>query len=365
MIAHSQPTIEPDDLEGVNQVLLSRHVAQGRVVRAFEEEVAHRLGLRGGVATSSGTAALHLALLALGVGPGAEVLIPSYSCVALLHAVDLVGATARIVDCEPDGVNMWVEAAARHLSPAARAVILPHMFGTVAPVPAFRALGIPIIENCAHALGAVSGAVPAGGLGDVTVVSFYATKMITTGEGGMLLSRSEGLLAEARDLRDYDNRIEYRLRFNYKMTDIQAALGRSQLRKLDRFLERRRTIARIYQAALDGVIPTYTPLRPRDAFYRYVVGVPEPGGFAQRASARGVECKRPVNRPLHDLVPAGACPNAARAFRHAISLPIYPLLSDDEAQMIGALARQIACEPSPRFDEPTRTPGSPPLGRPA
>jgi dTDP-4-amino-4,6-dideoxygalactose transaminase len=365
MIAHSRPTIEPDDLAEVTPVLLSGHLAQGRVVRAFEQEMAERLGLRDAVATSSGTAALHLALLALGVGAGGEVLIPSYTCVALLHAVHLVGAVARIVDCEPDGVNMWVDAAARQISSATRAVILPHMFGTVAPVPMFRQLGVPIIENCAQALGADSQSRPVGGMGDITVLSFYATKMITTGEGGMLLSRSEGGLAEARDLRDYDNRPDYRLRFNYKMTDVQAALGRSQLRKLSRFVERRRAIAHLYLHALQEVTPTYTPLRMGDAFFRYVLSVPDPEEFIQAAARRGVECKRPVYRPLHELVPAPPCPHADRVFRHAVSLPIYPSLSDTDARTIAALARQIAGEQHLRRAEPAPAPGAPPLAPPA
>jgi len=355
MIAHSQPTIEPDDLAGVNRVLLSRHLAQGGEVRQFEDEAARALGLPGGVATSSGTAALHLALRALGVGAGAEVLIPSYTCVALLHAVDLVGATPRIVDCGPHDVNMGMNAAGRLISPATRAVILPHMFGRIAPVEAFRALGIPVIENCAHALGGSSGGRPAGSVGDITVLSFYATKMITTGEGGMLLSRSASVLAEARDLRDYDNRAGYRLRYNYKMTDLQAALGRNQLRKLSRFVERRRTIARLYHAELNGVVPTFTPPRDGDVFYRYVIGVPDPERFIADTLERGVECKRPVYRPLHDLVAAGPCPNADAVHRRAVSLPIYPSLTDDEARAVSALTRSAAggqgVWPAPRTAE--------------
>lgn len=341
MIPHSQPTIEADDLAAVNRVLLSGHLAQGREVEAFEEEAAAALGQRGGVATSSGTTALHLALLALGVGPGAEVLIPSYTCVALLHAVRLTGATARIVDSEPNGVNMGVESASRLVNAATRAMILPHMFGTLAPLQVFRALGVPIIENCAHALGAAINGSPAGGGGDLTVLSFYATKMITTGEGGMVLSRSDGLLAHVRDRRAYDNRSDDRLRFNYKMTDIQAALGRSQLRKLPRFVERRRALALIYSTALREIIPAYTALREGDAVYRYVVRAPDPEAFIRSTSAQGVECKRPVHRPLDRFVPSPPCPHAAQVFRHAVSLPLYPSLTEDDVRNIAALVARV------------------------
>ena len=348
MIPHSRPTIEADDLAAVDRVLRSGHLAQGREVQAFEEEAAAALGLGGGVATNSGTAALHLALLSLGIGPGAEVLIPAYTCVALLHAVRLTGATARIVDSDPDTLNMGVEAARRHLTAATRAIIVPHMFGTVAPVEAFRSLGVPIIENCAHALGATVHGAPAGGAGDLAVLSFYATKMITTGEGGMLLSRSPDLLAVARDRRDYDHRATHRQRFNYKMTEMQAALGRSQLRKLSRFVERRETLARIYRSALREPAPAYTGLRDGDVVYRYVVRVPDPDAVIRSASAHGVECKRPVHSPLDRLARTSFCPRAAEVFRHAVSLPLYPSLPDAIARKIADLTAQIVA----RHDEP-------------
>jgi dTDP-4-amino-4,6-dideoxygalactose transaminase len=340
VIAHSRPTIESDDIGAADRVLASGYLAQGREVRAFEEDMAALLHMRGGVATNSGTAALHLALLTLGVGPGAEVLIPSYACAALLHAVHLAGARARLVDSEIDGVNMSADDAARRVSPATRAIIVPHLFGTMAEVWAFRRFGIPIIENCAQALGATFQGWPAGETGDITVLSFYATKLITTGEGGMLLSRSSGMLDEARDLRDYDKRASYRLRFNYKLTDLQAAIGRTQLRKLPRFLERRREIARSYQDLLGGLATVYAPIRDSDACYRYVLAVSDPERFIQDMAAGGVECARPVHRPLHELVKSDACPSAARAYRHAVSLPIYPSLTDTETRMVGALAAQ-------------------------
>ncbi len=340
MIAHSRPTIEADDIAATSRVLASGYLAQGQEVRAFEEEMAAWLHLRGGVATSSGTAALHLALLALGVGPGAEVLIPSYACSALLHAVHLVGARARLVDCVIDGVNMSIDDAARRVSPATRAIVVPHLFGTMAEVWSFRRLGIPIIENCAQALGATFQGWPAGETGDITVLSFYATKLITTGEGGMLLSRSDGLLDEARDLRDYDKRANYRQRFNYKLTDLQAAIGRTQLRKLPRFLDRRREIARRYHAVLDNLAATYAPVGDGDACYRYVLSVSDPEAFILDMAADGVECARPVYRPLHELVKSDACPNAGRTYRHAVSLPLYPSLTETQVRMVGTLAAQ-------------------------
>lgn len=342
LIPHSRPTIEADDIDAAGRTLASGRLAQGREVQAFEDEVAAFLGLSGGVATSSGTAALHLALLSLGVGPDAEVLIPSYTCVALLHAVHLSGARARIVDCEPGGVNMSPADAALRRSPATKAIIVPHMFGIPAAIDAFRDLGVPVVENCAQALGAAVDGRPVGSFGDVTVVSFYATKMITTGEGGMLLSRSGDVLAEARDLRDYDNRDDYRLRFNYKMTDVQAALGRTQLRKLPRFVDRRREIAQRYHEGLRDVAPSHTPPARGGACYRYVIEVPAVDHFVQTMAARGIESKRPVYRPLHEYEGEAPCLNAAHTFRYAVSLPIYPTLAERDVTTVAAVAAQAA-----------------------
>jgi perosamine synthetase len=325
VIHHSRPTIEPDDIAAVGRVLESAMLAQGVEVRAFETEVGASLGLPGGVATSSGTAALHLALLALGVGPGDEVLIPSYTCVALLHAVQHAGARARAVDCEPGRPTMSAASAARAMSAQTKAVIVPHMFGTCAPIEKFQSLGIPIIENCAQALGALYRGRPAGSFGDVTVISFYATKLITTGEGGMLLSRSENLLAEARDRRDYDNRPDFKTRFNYKMSDVQAALGRSQLRKLKDFVQRRRELRSAYEEKLGGAGPIYSPLLDGDVPYRYVIGVRDVDRFIGALAQAGVECKRPVFQPLHHFT-GDTCPKAEEVFARAVSLPLYPSL---------------------------------------
>jgi len=351
LIPHSKPTIEADDADAVEAVLRSGFLAQGKEVQKFEEEMAAFLGLREAVATSSGTAALHLALLALGVGQGAEVLLPSYTCAAILHAVHLVRARPRIVDVEPRGLNMWTEDAARHVSLATAAIIVPHMCGEVASIEGLQTLGVPIIEDCAQALGATLRGKPVGSFGDLAVLSFYATKMITSGgEGGMLLSRSEDMLAAARDLRDYDGRADYRHRFNYKMTEMQAACGRSQLRKLPRFLEQRRAIARRYHAALDGLVHSYTVPRENTASYRYVIAVPDVPTFVQEMLVHRIECKGPVFRPLHQLVGTEIYPHAEQTYCHAVSLPIYPSLTLEQAATIGSVVAQTVGK-MPRAEE--------------
>jgi perosamine synthetase len=351
LIPHSRPTVDRRDIRAVSDVLRSAHLAQGEQVRRFEEAVASFLGRRGGVATSSGTSALHLALLVLGVGAGDEVLVPSYSCVALLHAVQYVGAVARPVDIDPETYNLCPRAARRYLTRKTRAVIVPHMFGMPADLEEIVSWGVPVVEDCAQTLGATYRGRQAGAWGVLTVCSFYATKVLTTGEGGMLLSDSDTLLRRARDLRDYDGRATLRVRFNYKMTDMQAALGRSQLRRLHGFLDRRRSLATRYTAALRS-LPVRLPQVPPDRthmFYRYVIGVQDAVALMRRMHERGIECKPPVSGVLHRFLGQDGCPAAEAASRTAVSIPLYPSLSDADADVVaGAIADELEHRPAAR-----------------
>ena len=188
-----------------------------------------------------------------------------------------------------------------------------HAFGLAADVDAFLALGVPVVEDCAQALGAEAGGRPVGARGAAAVGSFYATKLLTTGEGGAVAGPA-GRVARARDARDYDEREDLRPRFNYKMTDLQAALGRAQLRRLDAFLARRRAIAARYRAALDR------PLAP----------------VLDRLERRGVAARRPVFRPIHRALGLDGYPEAERLWARCLSLPCYPRLSDAEVDAVAA-----------------------------
>ncbi|MFQ5658445.1 MAG: DegT/DnrJ/EryC1/StrS family aminotransferase, partial [Candidatus Methylomirabilales bacterium] len=165
-IPHSRPTLGEADLQALAEALQSGFIAQGDKVAAFEQEMARMLGVRGGVATSSGTAALHLALLALGVGEGDEVLLPTYACSALLHAVRAVRAVPRFVDSDPVTFNMDPEAARMACSPRAKALIVVHSFSLPADLDALKGLGLPLIEASAQALGALYQGQPVGSIGE-------------------------------------------------------------------------------------------------------------------------------------------------------------------------------------------------------
>lgn len=306
----------------------------------FEAGVAALVGAAGGVACSSGTAALHLALLTLGIGPGDQVILPSFLCAGPLHAIQHAGATPLLADCDPTTYNLDLSHVKRILTRKSKAILVPHLFGLPADLTELLSLGVPIIEDCAQALGATYRGRPVGGIGTLSICSFYATKVITTGEGGMLLSRDARLLRRAQDLRNYDQRRTLRTRFNYKMTEFQAALGLSQLRKLPDFLAARRTLAERYHQQLER-LPLVPPVVPDDRthiFYRYVVRVT--GGLGKmltRLEEAGISARRPVFRPLHRYLKPAGFPGTEAAWRTALSLPIYPTLGDDIDRVVSAV----------------------------
>jgi dTDP-4-amino-4,6-dideoxygalactose transaminase len=341
MIPHSRPWITEADVRAVTRVVRSGALAQGAEVAALEGEVGAMLGLPAGVAVSSGTAALHLALLGLGIGPGDEVILPSYVCVAPLHAVEYVGAIPRLADTDPASYNLDPADVRRRLTRRTRAIIVPHQFGLPADLDPLLKLGVPLIEDCAQAIGARYHGRRVGGFGAVGILSFYATKLLTTGEGGMLLSRDRRLLARMRDFREYDERRRPAVRYNYKLTDFQAALGRSQLRRLPAMLARRAAIADRYRrgwADLPVGLPAPDAGRTH-AYHRFVISVPGSARTtARRLSRLGVTARPPVFQPIHRTFRLDGFPGATHAFRHALSVPLYPALSVwEEARVLRAV----------------------------
>ncbi|MCU0553294.1 MAG: DegT/DnrJ/EryC1/StrS family aminotransferase [Syntrophales bacterium] len=344
MIPHSRPFIDDEDAREVQRVLLSGQLAQDGEVARFESRMASFVGVRGAVAVSSGSAALQLALMALKVGPGDEVLVPSYVCPAVLNAVLHTGASPVVADIEPATFNLSAGDAMRRITPKTRAVIVPHMFGQPADLDALGALGVPVVEDLAMSLGSRRRGKRAGGFGSLAVCSFYATKMMATGEGGMVLGGDEALLAEVRDLRAMDEKEEFRVRFNCKMTDLQAALGLSQLRKLAGFIARRREIADLYGDTLRRLsLPAPpAPAECEPVWYRYVLmldGDAEP--FIEEMKRRGVECRRPVYKPLHRYLRLSGFEASEEAWRRAVSVPLYPALSVAEVETIVKALRLV------------------------
>lgn len=353
MIPHSRPTLDGEELEAVAQALRSGQVSQGPCVERFERAMAAYLGRRGAVAVSSGTAALELALRALGVRAGDEVLMPSYVCAALWLAATRAGGEPRLVDIQPETFNLDPDLVEKAITTRTRAVVVPHLFGLPADLVRLGELGVPLIEDCAQTLGATVRGSRAGAVGRVAVCSFYATKLLCTGEGGMVLADDEEVLARARAWREYDQRpVLVRGAFNYKMTDLQAAMGLCQLERLPAFLARRASIARAYHETLAGLdlAPPTTPDGWTHIYYRYVLRLPASSGttgavteLLARLERRGVQCRRPVFRPLHRDLGLEGFPRSDQAHDRALSIPIYPGLSDaDLARVTEALCEELA-----------------------
>jgi perosamine synthetase len=345
MIPHSRPTIGDDDAERVARVVRGGQLAQGPEVAAFERELAARLGVAAAAAVSSGTAALELALRALAVEAGHEVIVPTYACDAVYHAVTRCGATPVLADADPETLGLSAADVARRRTARTRAVVVVHPFGRAIDLDAFEAPGVALLEDCAQTLGATVGGRPVGARGGLTVCSFYATKLLTTGEGGAVVGDAH-LVERARAARDYDERADLAPRFNYKMTDMQAALGRSQLGRLDGFIARRRALATRYRTALARAPRCRVPpdVGDQHVYHRFVVAIERPlAPVLAHLERRGVAARRPVFRPIHQALGLSGYPNAERLWAECLSLPCYPLLTDDQVDAVAtALAEALA-----------------------
>ena len=341
IIPHSRPALGDEELRAVSEIIKSGHIAQGDRVREFEERLARFVGVRGAVVTNSGTSALHLGLLAMGIGSGNEVLLPSYVCSAPLNAVYQTGAKPCFCDIEPESFNISLESIKDNITDAACAVIVPHMFGNPADMEKMEETGIPVVEDCAQSIGAMYGDRRTGSIGRFGILSFYANKMLACGEGGALLSGDEEILRLARDLRDYDEKEGYRIRYNYKMTDMQAAMGLAQLEKLPEFVRRRKEIAARYDEAfkdLDIVLPKG---EFDHVYYRYVVRTKKDiAAVISQMNEKGVICKRPVYKPLHRYLELrSGFRNTDEAYSSCLSIPVYPSLSAEEQERIVDVVR--------------------------
>jgi dTDP-4-amino-4,6-dideoxygalactose transaminase len=344
IIPHSRPAIDQEDLRATAEVLRSGQIAQGPRVERFERDMAAFFGLQGGVAVSSGTAALELALRALRIGAGDEVIMPSYVCPAPWLATQRVGAEARLVDIDLHTFNIDPLTACQAVTTKTRAIIVPHLFGLEADLTALERLGIPLIEDCAQTLGVTEQGRPVGTVGRLTVCSFYATKLLCAGEGGMVLSSEGTLLERVRSLREYDGAATLDpSSFNLKLTDLQAALGLSQLGRFSAFHERRRVLAAAYRETLStkaAVCPSAPPGRTH-GYYRFVIRLPHLRtnidglfGLISRLEQQGIHCRKPVFRPLHRYLDQSGFPNSDEADRTALSIPLYPDLTDREVRQI-------------------------------
>jgi perosamine synthetase len=334
-IPHSRPTLGEDEVRAVEAVVRSGHLSEGEVVARFEKIFAEKMGVRHAVAVSSGTAALHLVLLAMGIGPEDEVIFPSYVCTALLHAVQYVGARHVLAEIDPLTFNIDPDDVQKRLTTRTKAIIVPHMFGLAADLDKFLNLGVPVIEDCAQAVGGTYQQKPLGSFGGASIFSFYATKMMATGEGGMVTSNSAEIIGRIRDLKAYDEKEADKIRYNYKMTDIQAAIGEVQLARLDDFVSRRKSIAHQYVKPLKSLNIKLPEQNPEHIRYRFVVGLETDCDFLiRKLNRKGIGCARPVFLPIHRHLNMDGYPVTDKVWKTALSVPIYPSLRPKDVEQI-------------------------------
>ena len=287
MIRLTIPSIDEHDLDAVREALKSGYLVQGARVRAFEEAVGSIVGVEHCVAVSSGTAALHLALLALDIGPGDRVAVPAYSFIATANVVEICGATPVFVDIEPQTFGMDPERLVEAIddNSSIKVIIPVHCFGQLADLnELFAAAGdIPVVEDAAAALGSALEGKKAGAHSTMGCFSFHPRKAVTTGEGGVITTNDALLARTLRALRNHgiDSDAEttqfVAAGLNYRMTEFQAALGTTQLAKLDRIVAGRQQAAARYDSLLDG-IPVRLPIVRKQStpvYQSYVVLLPE------------------------------------------------------------------------------------------
>jgi UDP-4-amino-4-deoxy-L-arabinose-oxoglutarate aminotransferase len=337
-VPHSRPTLDGQSEAAIAAALRSLFIARGERVLEFERRVADYMGCLYAVAVPTGTRALRAVLAALDVGRGDEVVIPTYVCAAVETAVLCTGAVPVLCDVELDWCMSRATVRSR-LTPRTRAVVVVHPFGAAADAEGIASLGVPIVEDCCQAFGATRDGRRVGSIGVAAVLSFHATKLLTTGEGGMAVSSDRALFERIGAIVASEREA---------MSDVQAALGLSQLDAYGSFLSRRRELAdRYFDVLMDLPIDLPRALRDRSVFFRFPVKAR--GDFAAtraRFDRAGVQVRRGVDALMHRAAghDRSLFPNAERLFAETVSLPIYPSLTEDECVRVIDAARRVFSE---------------------
>lgn len=350
MIPIASPQIGEREREQVREVLESGFLASGPKAEAFEDAFSARCAVDHGVATANGTAALQVALHALGIGEGDRVVTTPFSFVATANAVRLVGATPVFADVDPRTYNLdpvAVETIARERD--VDAILAVHLYGLPAAMDELASIAsehdLALIEDAAQAHGATFGGRPVGSFGDAACFSFYPTKNATTGEGGMVVTDRADVAERARAFVDHGRTDRYThetLGHNLRLSDVAAAIGLAQLERLPSFVETRRANAARLSAALEGtgITPPFEPVGTRHAYNQYTVRCPDRDGLQDHLADWGVDSTVYYPTPIHEQ-PAyrgfdGSAPVAERAAREVLSLPIHPGLDEADLETIEA-----------------------------
>ncbi len=372
----SLPSTGDEEWQVTREPLQTGWLTQGPKVAAFEKAFAARHQVNHALATTSCTTALHLALVALGIGPGDEVIVPAFTWVATANVVLYCGATPVLADVDPRTNNICPQDLARRITANTKAVIVVHLFGLCADMDAIRAAvpaGMPIIEDAACATGASYKGVFAGALGTAAAFSFHPRKSITTGEGGMLTSNDTALMQTAEMYRNHGASVSEEQRhlgprpyllpdfnllgFNYRMTDLQGAVGLVQLGKLDKFLAERQQAAEFYREALADLPWLQLPVFPENgqhAWQAFVLMIDESKAPAPRnrlmeqLQAMGI-ATRPGTHAVHMLgyyverygFKPTDYPGAMQCNNQTMAIPLHNRMRQEDYQYVAAALHQL------------------------
>lgn len=347
-----QPDLGGNEKKYVNECLDTSWISsRGRFVNEFETSFSEHIGVQHAASVCNGTVALHLALMALGIGPGDEVIVPTLTYIASVNSIAYTGATPIFVDSLPSTWQIDPDDVRRHITSRTRAIMLVHLYGQACDMDAIIAIAnehrLFIIEDCAEAFGTLYKGRHVGTFGDISTFSFFGNKTITSGEGGMVVSNDKTLIERARHLkgqglaahREYWHDV---IGYNYRMTNIQAAIGLAQLERADQFIARKRDVAERYTAALHD-LPVEVHAEAPDTFHSYwmysiLVERPDQRDPLRKHLAEaGVET-RPLFYPAHTM------PMYARNYRkhsvaedlswRGINLPSWPGLTDEQVTAV-------------------------------
>jgi len=355
MIPAAKPVIGDEERAAVDRVLRSGMIAQGPEVAAFETEFAEQLvGGRACVAVSSGTSGLHLGLLAAGIGPGDEVIVPSFTFAATANSVALTGATPVFADIDPVTFNLSPAAAEAAITERTAAIMPVHLYGHPADMTAFTELtqrrGLQLFEDAAQAHGATWRGEPVGSFGTFAMFSLYPTKNMTSGEGGMVACATPEVVRMVKLLRNQGMERRYAnevVGFNARMTDVHAAIGRVQLTKLPAWTAKRQANAEFFNTHLEGVTVPMVAEGATHVWHQYTIRVEgDRDGFAKAlAEEHGIGTGVYYPIPNNELPSFGVeadLPETAKACAEVISLPVYPTLTDAELERIVAGVNAVA-----------------------
>ena len=357
MIPAAKPIIGDEEREAVDRVLRSGMLAQGPEVKAFEEEFSAHVGGRHCVAMNSGTSALHLGFIAAGIERGDEVIVPSFSFAATANSVVLAGGVPVFADIDPRTFNLDPNHVESLITKKTKAIMPVHLYGHIAAMDEFQQLsskyGVKIIEDAAQGHLASLNGRNAGEFGIVASFSFYPTKNMTAGEGGMVVTDDAEVARMLRLLRNQGQEIRYQnevVGFNTRMTDIHAAIGRVQLAKLPGWTKQRQANAAYLDANLKGVVTPYLAPNTTHSYHQYTIRIP--GGSAEKRDAfmagiteRGVGCGVYYPTPIHKLASFKldlTLPETDLVVKECVSLPVHPSLTQSELETIVSVVNEVA-----------------------